>query len=531
MKNKIIYTSLGIFTGCILSLVIYYTSVDIITVGVPFLLGVIVMLVAIGILFILSFGLLKDNIEFKVSSPGNNTIKAILEKVLPNTESDLKIKINRLVSSILIARSISYVSSMIIGLIITVGGITGTALLMRQNNLVSIQVDKLEDQNNLIIQQNIKIDKQNDNLVLQNNLIEAERRGSLVFMFSNLIDGVNRELENDYGNNNKRDLSPQLISRISALSMRLQPYRYLEQDELTQQAFSPERGQLLVTLINSDLDTDTYDEIFSQSSFDYSYIEGVNFDNRYFQNISLRNSKLVNVRFHESNLVGADLSSSNLNNTKFLFCNMKSSKLGKLNMDEVSFHMSELNDARTDTIHFFQKIEESGEAVNDATFLVENFFIQELNGTDSDLNYQIAKTNNIDFKKYIKCREIVSSIVSSSQAAQKVEEYAITNNLDLVYSLTNEFYWAGNDFVQDSLDWYFNLKFTNDMSPVYSNAKSFYFDSQKLELYSVEYIGDVEDVNYEIEIKNVRQSYNKQLLRKFESERCSTVIKPQLESM
>ncbi len=112
-------------------------------------------------------------------------------------------------------------------------------------------------QTTLLYYQNQKIDAQNIRLDQQTNLQEAERRSSLVFLFSNVMDAVDRELRDK--TNPSRKLSKPLRGRIIALSRRLEPYKYLtEGDTLSAKPLSPERGQLLINLVESDLDSVTY---------------------------------------------------------------------------------------------------------------------------------------------------------------------------------------------------------------------------------------------------------------------------------
>jgi len=135
-----------------------------------------------------------------------------------------------------------------------------------QNLYIQKQIAQADIQNKLVQQQNIKIEHQNKRLDQQTNLQEAERRSSLVFLFSNIMDAIDSELKDSL--NKKDTLSKQLIGRIIALSTRLSPYRYLtEGDTLISHPLSPERGQLLVNLVESDLDSNTYKKIWFLKGF------------------------------------------------------------------------------------------------------------------------------------------------------------------------------------------------------------------------------------------------------------------------
>jgi hypothetical protein len=158
--------------------------------------------------------------------------------------------------------------------------------------------------------QNEKLDDQNRRIEQQTFLQEAERRSSLVFLFDNVLDKLDDELKS---NPIQRKLSPQLIGRIVSLSKALKPYRFLDGDTLTTKASSPERGQLLISLITSKLHVGTYEQIFTSADFSYATIEGVNLDAAMLRNVNLAHSHLENI-----SLVGADLSFANLSHSKLI---------------------------------------------------------------------------------------------------------------------------------------------------------------------------------------------------------------------
>ncbi|MCE7924166.1 MAG: hypothetical protein DYG98_14025 [Haliscomenobacteraceae bacterium CHB4] len=97
----------------------------------------------------------------------------------------------------------------ILGIFVSLGGITGTMLLMNQNELLNNQ--------NALIQR-------------QMSLEEANRRSALIVLMSNIMDKVDREIEEQKRINPKDtvfSLSQSLIGQIAALSHSFKPYRYL----------------------------------------------------------------------------------------------------------------------------------------------------------------------------------------------------------------------------------------------------------------------------------------------------------------
>ena len=187
-----------------------------------------------------------------------------------------------------------------------------------QTLILSVQNDKLEAQNQLIQNQNTRLDQ-------QIHLEEGNRRSSFIFLMSNIMDKVDEELKNR--NNNDRKLSDELIGRIVSLTQTLRPYRYLENDKLIPKHLSPERGQLLFSLINSLLHEETMDKILEKADFSYADLQDANLSNSYLRGVRLTNSSFTNANFQNAfleraiftnaNLTGADFENANLLGVQF----------------------------------------------------------------------------------------------------------------------------------------------------------------------------------------------------------------------
>lgn len=207
-----------------------------------------------------------------------------------------------------------------------------TWMLGRQNN-------KLDTQNNLLGRQNERLDQ-------QINLEEGNRRSSLIFFMSNIMDKLDIELRA----NPNRHLSEALIGRIVSLSQSMRPYRYLENDELTPRQLSPERGQLLFSLINSDLDKETYDKIFARANFNYADLREANFSEAYLRGAQLAHSSFSNANFNFADLTNADLSGAWLEqatfrNTSLDGVNLSGANLRESRMEHISMHDGDLSNA------------------------------------------------------------------------------------------------------------------------------------------------------------------------------------------
>lgn len=209
--------------------------------------------------------------------------------------------------------------------------------------------------------QNEKFDVQNKRIEQQTYLQEAERRSSLVFLFDNVLDRMDDELRRNPAG---RELTPQLIGRIVALSKALKPYRYLEGDTITSRMSSPERGQLLLSLVASKLGRNTYDQIYLLADFSYATLENVNLDKAYLVNINLSYAQLKSV-----SLSGADLRNANFEGSEwddahvvftparpfaadFDFTNFYRATLRHCDLSGGSFSYANFTDARLDRVVF-----------------------------------------------------------------------------------------------------------------------------------------------------------------------------------
>ncbi len=193
--------------------------------------------------------------------------------------------------------------------------------------ILGIQTYILHSQNKLLQYQNSRLDQ-------EVNLEEGNRRSSLIFLMSNIMDKMGEELKNS--NNDNNFLSDALIGRIVSLSQALRPYRYLENDQLIDQPLSPERGQLLISLTNSGLHPSTYEKIFEKADFSYADLQNANFDGNYMQGIELSYANLEEATF---------------NNAVLEYANLEGAKLTGVDFEETFMSGIQLNDANLQNSH------------------------------------------------------------------------------------------------------------------------------------------------------------------------------------
>jgi uncharacterized protein YjbI with pentapeptide repeats len=263
----------------------------------------------------------------------------------------------------------------LVAIFVSLTGITGTLLLINQNEL-------LKTQNKFIKE--------------QSSLSEGARRSSLVFLMGEIMQAVNEELKDKPATpyHKDRKLSPQLIARIAALSHSLKPYRYLDGDTLITKPLSPERGQLLMNIAYLKLDsTETLPEIFEKSSFELADLkEAVLFETylgmanlsqadlrgAYLRGAFLRGANLSYTDLREADLREADLTYSDLSNS---FMSVVDSSIIDLGFKDMNF--TDLSDADLSSADL-------SNAQLIGAFLMgadlEYAFLDEANFSDADLN-------------------------------------------------------------------------------------------------------------------------------------------------
>ena len=200
------------------------------------------------------------------------------------------------------------------------GGLLGTLLLYNQNKL-------LTQQNELLTVQNLRLSQ-------QTYLQEAERRSALILLMGNLLDALDSELKDDIGKKGVRDLSPQLIGRIIALSSGLKPYRYLESDSLIQHEISPERGQLLLSILSSEVDNGTLLRIFQSADFSFAELQGAALAGEFLESINLREADLSKANLNGTRLAGADLNKADLSGAILAGTDLRKANLSETDLRE-----------------------------------------------------------------------------------------------------------------------------------------------------------------------------------------------------
>jgi len=190
----------------------------------------------------------------------------------------------------------------------------------------------------ILHKQSTLIREQNNRVAEQSELLEASRRNSMVILMSELMNVIDDELRS----NSDRYLSPQTIGRIAGLSNSLKPYKFLVNDSLTEEPYSPERGQLLYFIINSSIAKRTLDKIYELSNFSRSDLRNTNLEKAYLKGVNLEEANLSNTNLIEANLSHAKLNGAIISNSDcyladFSFTQLVSSDISNSDLRNVNF--------------------------------------------------------------------------------------------------------------------------------------------------------------------------------------------------
>jgi len=269
-------------------------------------------------------------------------------------------------------------------------------LFWQQNQLIKLQNKKIDVQTELFKQQNTYINQ-------QSHLAEAARRSSQSILLGEVLREIDQELKAP--GNTKDTLSGTLVSRLISLSIGLKPYRYLENEKLIPKALSPERGQLLTSLLYHKIDSTFFARrILGYVDFSAADLRGVIISNADLSNANLEGADfsgaiLSSVRFNNTNL-----SQTNFINTQLTDCRIEGAYFVKANLDGAILGFGTLENTAFDNtaivntdffgtrfegVHFKQTI------LNNVSFIKTDFIKNDFQIFDDNDTYFLNSNVNI----------------------------------------------------------------------------------------------------------------------------------------
>nr|WP_262922112.1 pentapeptide repeat-containing protein [Aquimarina acroporae] len=118
----------------------------------------------------------------------------------------------------------------------------------------------------------------------------------------------------------------------------MQPYKYKEGEKLIDKKISPERGQLLYSLIKSDLGQQSLSDIFYAGDFEYSSLREVSLG----RGVYLKYAKLNHSNLYKANMPAANLASSELKEVDMSYINLSDANLSRARLIEANVKNAEM---------------------------------------------------------------------------------------------------------------------------------------------------------------------------------------------
>lgn len=273
--------------------------------------------------------------------------------------------------------------------------------------------------------------KANDLLQKQNYLVESARRNTLVIEFSEVMNQLQKEYNSI--DTTSGELSDLLLARIKSLSNSYKPYKYLDMNgELVESPISPERGQLLLTLLDADKAKKLLNSFLYQCNFQFSDFSGRSKLSDYaFNDLDLRSSDWSNcnvdrVTFRKTNLTQGDFENAKLHSVDFadailVHLNLKGSRLHDINFSEarmkgVDLENAEVSSSMLPEISSLTFGNEKNETSNIENLICIFCYVQDKNWIDQ-LKANRRKFNGVD--QFIIRHKLIEIPVTSIVVAQR----------------------------------------------------------------------------------------------------------------
>ena len=245
-------------------------------------------------------------------------------------------------------RSISTLS------LILLGGFASSFLFFQQNKFFKIQKEQL-----------------NSKLAKQFELEASTRKSNSLILINNLLD----KIQNELNSNPKRILSEETIERITTLNYSFEPYRYFKGEKFSKKKWSPERGQLLLSLTKMKIDSSSFNYLKLKNSFFGADLSNANLVGADLSHVDLREALL-----DHANLTGANLNQATLEKASLQKVNLSEATLNGINLKNAEMQWTE-----------FQAAELIGAFLNGAN--MSNSKLRKVNLSRADLRW--ANLSNV----------------------------------------------------------------------------------------------------------------------------------------
>ncbi len=264
----------------------------------------------------------------------------------------------------------------------------------------------------------------------QLKLQEAVRNSNLVFLMANVFNKIDDELKN----NSNRKISEETISRIATLSYFLKPHWYEEGDSLSEKRRSPERGQLLLTLCQMEIDSNSFDQIKKRTSFAgadlrkadlrQAKLNGINLKGAHLKGANLSKANLRDANLKEANLWGANLNKADLNGANLYQSNCAWAEMNETNLSNCKMDGADFTSAKMRKTDMSQaKLKwayMNGTFLNEASFVEANLIGAYLKR--SNLNGANFSNANLTFVNLSEANLTQTNLTSANLEKTKFKE-------------------------------------------------------------------------------------------------------------
>ncbi len=166
-------------------------------------------------------------------------------------------------------------------------------------------------------------------------LVHAKQQANLGLVMESLFERIQEEVKTQNGS-----LSHETIGEIARISQSFEPYRYYPDISLNTPKLSPERGQLLLFLISSKMDTASFHDAISQATFAGADLEGAN-----LARLNLRGIDLMGANLRDAVLNHVDLRDSDLRGANLWGAQMKRANLTGVDMRRADVRWADMEEA------------------------------------------------------------------------------------------------------------------------------------------------------------------------------------------
>ena len=303
----------------------------------------------------------------------------------------------------------------------------------------------------LRLESSIETDRYSQDLEVraQEAWTEAMRRSGQSEILAGLLSSIESELDSS-----SRVLSNPTIDRISTLAHVFPPYYTIQDDTLTARAVSPERGILLLALLDLQIDTSSLKRIFLRTSFEGAGLNGADLDLAYLKGVNLQSASLRNASLQGANLDNANLSRADLWGAKLNNCNAKGADMKRAEMSWTELNNTDLSSAELSSAKL------SSAKIRDAVLhktqmqyaLLDNAFLTSsiLTGCEArGSKFQNAHLSNIDGTRMglrradLSGANLTDAILSQANLTEVVFNNTVLEGTIMDSAKVSESDWAG----------------------------------------------------------------------------------------